>query len=88
MVVAPVISNAPSKVVSPEAFKVVNEPEAAVVVPIAVPSISPAFISTVDNVEVPVAVKSAVVVVPPTFKFFATPTPPSTFKAPVVVLID
>ena len=51
--------------VVPDAANVVNEPEAAVVDPIEVPSISPAFISTVDKVDVPVAVRS-VVLIPPT----------------------
>ena len=96
----------PAIVVFPEALKVVNAPLDAEFAPIAVPSIAPAFISTVDKVEVPVAVKSVVVVppfavnapvnvdapvtpnAPPTFKFFVTPAPPSTFKAPVVVLVD
>ena len=105
-VVAPVTPNVPPNVEFPEALKVVNAPVDAEFAPIAVPSISPAFISTVDNVDVPVAVKSVVVVpplavnapvnvdapvtpkVPPTFKFFETPTPPSTFNAPVVVLVD
>ena len=50
--------------VFPDALKVVNAPEDAVVDPIATPSISPPSISTVDKVEVPVAVKS-VVVIPP-----------------------
>ena len=87
-VVAPVTPNVPPTVELPVALKVVNAPVDAEFAPIAVPSTAPPFISTVDNVDVPVAVKSTVVLVPPTFKFFATPTPPSTFKAPVVVLVD
>ena len=64
IVALPATSNVPPTVEFPEALKVVNAPVDAEFAPIAVPSISPAFISTVDNVDVPVAVKS-VVVVPP-----------------------
>ena len=39
--------------VVPDALKVVNAPDAAVVDPIATPSIFPPFISTVEKVEVP-----------------------------------
>ena len=87
-VVAPETPNVPPTVELPDALKVVNAPVEAEFAPIAVPSIAPPLISTVDNVDVPVAVKSTVVLVPPTFKLLATPTPPSTFKAPVVVLVD
>ena len=40
--------------VAPDAANVVNAPEDADVAPIAVPSISPPSISTVDKVDVPV----------------------------------
>ena len=63
-VVAPVTPNVPPTVELPVALKVVNAPLEAEFAPIAVPSIAPPLISTVDNVDVPVAVKS-VVVVPP-----------------------
>ena len=52
-VVFPVTSRSPLKVVFPDAANVVNAPDAAVVDPIEVASISPPSISTVDKVEVP-----------------------------------
>ena len=54
-------------------------------VPVAVMSvvvIPPLAVSSPVKVVAPVTPN-----VPPTFKFFATPTPPSTFKAPVVYLL-
>ena len=72
-------SKAPVTVASPEALKVVNEPEAAVVDPIEVPSIAPPLISTVDKVEVPVAVRSVRVDSP------VTSNVPDAVKSVVVV---
>ena len=60
----PVAVKSPLKV-APDAANVVNAPEDADVVLIAVPSISPPSMSTVDKVDVPVAVKSPLKVVAP-----------------------
>ena len=73
---------------SPEVDSVVNAAAAGVVAPIVVASIVPPLISTVLNVEdadeiVPVTAK-----LPPTLRFSAIPTPPSTINAPVVELVE
>ena len=85
-VVVPVTPKVPPTVVLPDAERVVKAPVEAEFDPIAVPSMSPALISTVDNVEVPVAVKSASVVVPVTPKVPPTvvlPEAERVVKAPV-----
>ena len=48
---APVTPNVPPTVEFPEALKVVNAPVDFEFAPIAVPSIAPPFISTLDNVD-------------------------------------
>ena len=53
-----------AKVEVPEAFKSVNEPTAAVLPPIVVPSIVPPLMSAVAIVPVPLTFKSTAVAVP------------------------
>ena len=77
--VSPLNVVAPVTVASPEALKVVNEPE-AVVDPIEVPSIAPPLISTLDKVEVPVAVRSVRVDSPVTSKAPVTVASPEALK--------
>ena len=73
---APVTAKVPPTVEFPVALNVVNAPVDFEFAPIAVPSIAPPFISTLDNVDVPLADTFPRVVVPATSKVPSTATFP------------